>query len=234
MQPKGIKQMSDIKTKKNYDINVYIKTTTDFNVPQHMNKILETYKNPQNTKRYIFFIQNDIFANISNKEKLFSKYTKFMQDWNLPYVMYPYYIHINSVLPSLKNIPNPCVEIDTFKGKLNVLNALAYGFLGLDLDKVKMLDFKFDESLKEIFYLQNMMEVYFQKGLAISNSIYLDIKNSWEYFKKHTLDGYKINQEIFNKEKELYYNNKQFQYKNINDSINDVKKIIDSFKPNYP
>ena len=61
-----------------YFVNVYI-MTDNFNVPAHINKVLN--KESTNNSKYAFFLQNDIFANLIDKDKIFveSKKSLFLQ-----------------------------------------------------------------------------------------------------------------------------------------------------------
>ena len=57
-----------------------------------------------------------------------------MKKWDIPFVMYPYYIHMNSVLPSTNNIPNPNLRLTINSMITDVLNFPAYGFLGINIE----------------------------------------------------------------------------------------------------
>ena len=206
---------------KEYLVNVYI-MTEKLNVPDYMNNIIESEKK-NNKFRYLFFLQNDIFANLKDKESIFEKYVEFMKKMDIPFVMFPYYIHINSVLPATNCIPNPNLKLIYNDNKVDILNAPAYGFLGIDLEKFNQIGFRFKSEFPIMFYLQNMLEEFYQKGITLSNCCYMDMEESWKYFKTHTPEGFHQNIDKFNAEKKKYYE-KEFKYRNMNEFVNAFKE----------
>ena len=208
---------------KEYIVNVYI-MTDKFNVPEYINKIMERELEKQNHK-YLFFLQNDIFSNLKDKELIFEKYVEFMKKYDLPFVIYPYYIHINSVLPNQLCLPNPNLSIKINNDIIDILHSPAYGFLGIDLEKFNSINFRFKTDFPIMFYLQNMFEEFYQKGLTLSNCCYLDFHNSHTYFTTHTPTGFHQDMNKFNEEKTKYYE-KEFHYRNMTE-------FIEAFKEKY-
>ncbi len=205
---------------KEYSVNVYV-ITDSLNVPNYINNIID--KESTDEYKYAFFIQNDIFANLIDKHKIFDDYINFMKKWDIPFVMYPYYIHMNSVLPGMNNLPNPTVRITINKETVDALNFPAYGFLGIDLEKCNKINFRFNKDYPTMFYLQDMMEMFYEKGMTISNCCYLDIPESWKYFKTHSTDGYHADINKFNDEKKKYHST-EYKYVTMNDFIEKFKE----------
>lgn len=217
-----------MKNQKEYFVNVYI-MTDNFNVPAHINKVLN--KESTNNNKYAFFLQNDIFANLIDKDKIFVEYVEFMKKWDLPYVMFPYYIHMNSVLPDLNNIPNPTLRLTINGNTTDVLNYPAYGFLGIDIQKLKNINFTFKETYPVMFYLQDLMEECYTNNLTLSNCCYLDIPHSNKFFKMHSTDGYHADINKFNEEKQVYHKT-EYKYVTMNEFVEKFSKKYSVKKEN--
>lgn len=154
----------------------------------------------------------DIFANLKNPEKFFKDYQDFMIKWNLPYTFFPYYIYFNKILPKELGKPNPRFLFNLKNNeKLHVVIQPAYGFLMLDIKKLKFINFNFNVEYSEIYYLQDMIEQCFKKNLWISNCYFIDRFESWKDLKKITTNGILINMKKYNEEK-IKYNKLNIQY----------------------
>lgn len=206
---------------KEYSVNVYV-VTDSLNVPNYINNIMDKESN-NGVHKFAFFIQNDIFANLVDKYKIFDDYVEFMKKWDIPFVMYPYYIHMNSVLPSTNNIPNPNLRLTINSTITDVLNFPAYGFLGINIEKANKINFRFDNNYPVMFYLQDMMQKFYENNLTLSNCCYLDIPESWKYFKTHKTDGYHADINKFNEEKKKYHST-EYKYLAMNDFIEKFKE----------
>lgn len=192
-------------------------------IPAYFNQELQiAYKNEKLTS--IIFIQQDLQDNLKDFNKFVNDYKQFMIEYNIPYVFFPYYIYFNKILPELIGKPNPKLDITIKKLKhINVVCAPAYGFLMLDLNKLKSINFKFDETLTELFWLQDLVEKCYQNKLWISNCCFIDRYQSWLDLKELTIKGYYINSEKYKIEKQKY-DEKKIQYHGVQDFLNAFKQ----------
>lgn len=200
-----------------------IKTKT---IPQFFNQELKNaYKNDK--IEYIIFMQKDVQDNIKDLNNFVDQYKNLMVDYDLPYSFYPYYIYFNRLLPNILNKPNPKLKVIIKKVKtINVVCTPGYGFLMLDVKKLKSINFEFDETLSELYWLQDLIQKCFEQKLWISNCCFLDILNSWELLKDYkTIKGYYINNEKYQKEKQIF-DNKKITYHGI-------QEFLDLFKGKY-
>ena len=146
-----------------------------------------------------------------------------MKMWDIPFVMYPYYIHMNSILPSTNNIPNPNLRITINNNTTDALNFPAYGFLGINIEKLNKINFRFNTEYPVMFYLQDMMQVFYENNMTLSNCCYLDILESWKYFQTHTADGFHADINKFNDEKKKYHST-EYKYLPMNEFIEKFKE----------
>jgi len=196
------------------------------NIPQNINKILDDEKNNQTTEYYIF-MQKDIMDKAINSDELCSAYCNFCEKMDLPFAMYQYYNNFNRILPGSLNKVNPRLIIHTDKyGIFDIVTQLAYGFFIINVKKFIDSGFKFNETYTKLFYLQDMLEYFYQHKLYISNFCLFELHDSELLFKepKDGKTGYYINMEEFNKEREAYFKTIQPQYKNINEIIEQIKE----------
>ena len=192
---------------------------TSGNVPAFYNKELEAAY--QNDKiEYITFIQDDLYDNCKNPQQFINDYKDFLVKWNLPYVFFPYYIYFNKLLPEEVALPNPRLLLNIKNvQKVNVVCMIAYGFLVVDVKKLKSINFKFNEQYTELFWLQDLAEQCFKNNLWVSNCCFLDRVESWKDLKVVTLTGHYTNNDKFNKEK-AEYEKQGIKYHGIQDFIN--------------
>lgn len=192
------------------------------NFPVFLNKELTAaYNNDQVDT--LTFISDDLYDNCIDPNKFINDYNDFMTIWDLPYVFFPYYIYFNKQLPDMLGKPNPRLLLNIKKTKqINVVCMPAYGFLMLDVKKLKSIDFKFNASYTELFWLQDMIEKCFQNKLWISNCCFIDRVDSWKDLKEQTIKGHYTNTEKFNKEK-AEYEKLGIKYHNIQEFINIFK-----------
>ena len=187
------------------------------NIPKFLN---ETIENNQNEK-YIMFIFNDLYEHIIDKDLFFNKYYELLKTYDLPYAFYPYYIHFNKALTSFISIANPKMRVEV-KEKLSfdVINQTAYGMLIIDTEKLKEINFKFNETYAIAFYIQELIEECYNKNLYISNSWFIDVYKSYEMIDSNMKDGFKINPKDFTEEKAKFFSvYKQNQPEQGNDFI---------------
>lgn len=195
-------------------------------VPQFFNEELEkAYTNEKLTT--ITFIQSDLQENVKDFNLFVSSYKEFLTEWNLPFVFFPYYAYFNKNIPQYLGLPNPKLEIfvKSKNVKINMVVAPAYGFLMLDLQKLKSINFKFNEAYTELYYLQDLSQKCFENKLWISNCCYLDRLDSYKELKVININGYMTNTERYNKEKEEY-DKQNIQY-------HDIQTFLNIFKEHY-
>ncbi len=169
---------------------------------------------------HITFIQTDIFNNCKNPEKFINDYKDFMTEWDLPYIFFPYYVYFNKLLPAELGKPNPKLELNIKKiKKINVVCVPAYGFLILNLEKIRSINFTFNTEYSELYYIQDLIQKCFEHNLWISNCCFLDRFESWNDLKEITTNGHYVDQEKFNKEKSVY-DAKQIQYHGVQEFLN--------------
>lgn len=193
-------------------------------IPQYFNKELEkAYANKKIDN--IVFVQTDIQNNIIDFNKFVDSYTQLMTEYDLPYSFFPYYIYFNRLLPNILNTPNPKLNITIKKVKnVQVVCVPAYGFLILDVKKLKNINFKFNEELSELYWLQDMIQKCYEQKLWLSNCCFLDVPESWKMLKDyHNISGFYINGEKYKKEKENY-EKQQIKYHNIQEFLNIFKE----------
>lgn len=194
----------------------------DKNIPAYLN--IELNKAYANEKlSYITFIFEDLSKKLKDQNSFVTKYKTFMQEWNLPYVFFPYYVYFNKMLPNSLQRPNPKLKVN-IKGKdsINVICAPAYGFLMLDLKKLKSINFVFNENYTELYYIQDLIQKCYENKFWISNCCFIDRLNSYEDLAEITLDGLTINSEKFNTEK-TEYDKQGFTYQSIQEFLNILK-----------
>jgi hypothetical protein len=198
-------------------IITYDPNKLEISVPAYYNKILaETYKN-ENIK-YLTFIQVDLAEQCKDFPKFISNYLEFLTEWDLPYIFFPYYLYFNKMLSNILGKPNPKLEVIAGDKTINVVMSPAYGFLMLDVKKLKDIDFLFNESYTELFYLQDLIQICYEKNLWISNCCFLDRYHSWEDLKELSVSGYTINSLKFNTEK-AEYEKREIEYKSPNEFL---------------
>lgn len=207
-------------------VTYYPTELNEQSVPQFFNKELESaYNNEKLTT--LTFIQTDLYKQLKDVNQFITNYKEFIAEWNLPFVFFPYYAYFNKNIPQYLATPTPKLEIflKNKNSKINMVVAPAYGFLMLDLQKLKSINFKFNEQYTELYYLQDLSQKCFENKLWISNCCYLDRFESWKDLTELTINGYMLNSERYNKEKEIY-DKQQIQY-------HDIQTFLNIFKETY-
>ena len=195
----------------------------DNNIPAYLNmELKKAYTNEKLS--YITFIFDDLSKKIKDQNSFVTKYKEFMKEWNLPYAFFPYYVYFNKILPNSLQRPNPKLKVN-IKGKnaINVICAPAYGFLMLDVKKLKSIDFTFNEHYTELYYIQELIQKCYENKFWVSNCCFIDRLNSWEDLTELTLEGLTINSEKFNAEK-TEYDKQGFKYQSIQEFLNVFKE----------
>lgn len=197
------------------------------NMSKFLNDNIELHKN----EKYIMFIFNDIYENIINLNEFYTKYVKLMKRFDLPYAFYPYYLHFNKMLWRSLSIASPKMKIKIDKKPAcNVINQAAYGMLIVDIEKIKSINFKFNESLKLCFYIQDLAEACFKHNLYFSSSSFLDVYNSQEMVKSSFKDGYFIDAKEFAEEKSKFYAKNTVVKEDVNEFIKKLKEKCQAIK----
>ena len=191
-------------------------------IPSYLNTELK--KAYANTKlSYITFIFEDLSKMLKDQNSFVTKYKDFMKEWNLPYVFFPYYVYFNKILPNTLQRPNPKLKVNIKdRSPINVITAPAYGFLMLDVKRLKSINFEFNENYTELYYIQDLIQKCYENKFWISNCCFIDRFNSYEDLKELTLDGLTINAEKFNKEK-TEYDKQGFKYQSVQEFLNELK-----------
>ena len=121
------------------------------NTAKFFNEQIELYPN----EKYIMFIFDDIYNSLKNADDFFQKYKELLERFDLPYAFYPYYIHFNKVLKRYISYPNPRMRVKiSGSPAFDVVNQTSYGMVILNMEKIKLINFKFNELYEKCFYIQ--------------------------------------------------------------------------------
>lgn len=195
-------------------------------VPQFFNEELTAAYNNESLTT-LTFIQTDLYKQLKDANQFINDYKAFLEEWKLPFIFFPYYAYFNKSIPQYFANPNPKLEITIKnkkrKSKINMVVAPAYGFLMLDLQKLKSINFKFNEQYTELYYLQDLSQKCFENKLWISNCCYIDRYNSFEDLKEINIKGYYIDSAKYNAEK-AEYEKQKIQYSDINSFVKTLKE----------
>lgn len=199
------------------------------NTAKFLNDSLESYKN----EKYIMFIFNDIYDDIIDINQFYYKYVNLLKRFNLPFAFYPYYIHFNKVLWRSLSFGAPKMKISINKDRAcDVINQAAYGMLIIDTEKLKSINFKFDESFKLCFYIQDLAEECFKNKLTLSASSFLDVDDSFSMLKSPLKEGHFIDAKLFAEEKTKFYAKNTPQKEDVNEFIKALKDKCQKIKEN--
>ena len=186
------------------------------NVAKFFNEEIEKYPN----EKYIMFIFNDIFNDLINSDEFFQKYKNLLERFDLPYAFYPYYIHFNKVLKKYISYPNPRMRVNiNGKAAFDVINQTAYGMVILDMEKIKSINFKFNELYEKCFYIQQLIEECYKNNLYFSSCWYIDVFESYKMLKSTLKEGYKIDMKKFAEEKAKFFTSYTVGKENLKDFI---------------
>lgn len=194
------------------------------NVPKFFNEQLEKAKNVQNIDT-ITFIQLDLINNLKDTNKFIQEYLSLMNELDLPFIFFPYYGTFNRVMTDNLNFINPKLLINTANKKYPIVMQPIFGLLIVNVKKLESINFKFDEQLSEIFYIQDLAERCFKEKLWISNCAFVDIQNSNTYLKNEKAPTYQIDVELFKKEQQIY-NKTQRNYAPLQEFVDTFKKYL--------
>lgn len=210
----------------NTQIKSYIQT---FN-----NQLKNAYKNikdddTENT--YLILLNEDLQKKLKNKDQFINNYITHAEEFDLPYTFFPYYGAFNKVMLQITpGIPHPVFELTLEEkggGVINLVHQIAPGCLILNVNKLKKINFKFDQNFPSIFYLQDLVEKCYRAKLWISNCWYVDRLNSWK--EVNDLDStqiHPVNPKNFQQEQKRYFEGKDYKYKEAQQFINDFKKWL--------
>lgn len=191
------------------------------NTAKFLNEMLEKYGN----EKYIMFIFNDIYENIIDVNEFYNKYILLMKKFNLPFSFYPYYIHFNKVLPRTLSMGVSKMKVKINKEpECDIVGQTAYGMFLIDVEKLKSINFKFNEVFTSSFYVQEYIEVCYKNKFYYSTHSFLDVYDSFKMLKSSFKDGYFIDAKNFAEEKTKFYSiYKQDENK---ESVQDFIKIL--------
>lgn len=202
------------------------------NTAKFLNEMLEKYSN----EKYIMFIFNDIYENIIDVNEFYNKYILLMKKFNLPFSFYPYYIHFNKVLPRTLSMGVSKMKVKINKEpECDVVSQTAYGMFLIDVEKLKSINFKFNEVFTSSFYVQEYIEVCYKNKFYYSTHSFLDVYDSFKMLKSSFKDGYFIDAKKFAEEKTKFYSiYKQDENKeSIQDFIKTLKDECQKVKEKY-
>lgn len=194
------------------------------NVSKFFNESILEYKNEETFDGYIMFIFDDILNHANNQDELKNSYKNLLDNFNLPYAFYPYYLHFNKVLSKTNSIPNPKIYGKHDSKEFDVVNQPCFGLLILNLNKLN--DFKFNEDYKVSFYIQDLIFYCKENKLYVSDAFFVDVHNSYKLFNDNFKNGFLPNVDQFKKEKELFFSKHEAVNENINNFINLLKEHL--------
>lgn len=197
-------------------------TIKESSIPAYLNSELEfAYKNEKLS--YITFIYDDLSKNLIDQNKFINSYKEFMQKWDLPYSFFPYYVYFNKLLPDLLNKPNPKFNINIKNDSpINVICSPTYGFLMLDIKKLKSINFRFNEEYTQLYYIQDLIQKCYEHKFWISNCCFIDRFESWKDLKEQTTNGFLMDNNKFTAEK-AEYDKQGFKYQTLQEFLDILK-----------
>lgn len=214
-----------------------------FIIDAHIKNYIQTYNNQlknayksiskedtQNT--YLILLNEDLMRKLKNKDQFIDDYIALAEEFDLPYTFFPYYGNFNKVMIQISpGIPHPIFEITLEKRNnkvINITHQIAPGCLVLNVNKLKSINFKFDQNYSAIFYLQDLVEKCYRAKLWISNCWYIDRLHSWEDVEGLDLtQSHPINPKTFQAEQKKYFEtNKDLKFKEAQPFIDDLKKWL--------
>lgn len=197
------------------------------NVASFLNNEIDKNAN----EKYIMFIFNDIHDKVININDFYNKYVNLIETFDLPFAFYPYYIHFNKALKNSLSIKSPKMKISINKKYMcDIVNQMAYGMIIINLEKIKSINFKFDEQFKLCFYLQDLAEKCYQNKLYISASSFLDVPDSFNLVTDSFKNGHFIDTSKFAEEKTKFYTKNKPVKENLNTFITDLKSLCQKIK----
>ena len=190
------------------------------NIPAMMNQQIADSED-----NFIMFVFDNVVDQMIDKQACCNAYKNFMLRFNLPFMIFPYYMHFNKILPDSIAKPNPRATIKLKKtGEVfDVVGMVAYGMLIVNKSRLADIGFKFDERYAKAFYVQDLMNRCFEKKIWMSNQYYIDIHNSWTMFKSNIREGYAVPSKVFLAEREEFAKNNKDGAQAINDFIQLLK-----------
>lgn len=204
-------------------------------IQTYNNQLKNAYKNisDEDTENsYLVLLYEDLAANLKDKDKFIDDYIAFAEEFNLPYTFFPYYSSFNKALIKCSNgIPHPIFDT-TIESKDNmrvhIIHQIAPGCLILNVNKLKSIDFKFDQNYPTMFFLQDFAEKCYRAKLWISNCWYLDRFESWKDLKTINYEcKFNINIKNFQGEQKKYFETfKDCKFKDAQAFIDDIKKWL--------
>lgn len=211
---------------------VFLVTTQIKNFIQtYNNQLKNAYKNVADDENsYLVLLYEDLAKNLKDKDKFIDDYIAFAEKYDLPYTFFPYYGSFNRVMLQISHgIPHPFFDVTVTKmndEKINVVHQIAPGCLILNVNKLKSINFKFDQNYPTLFYIQDLVEQCYRKKLWISNCWYFDRFESWKELKDETLPAsFTINAKNFQDEQKKYFETfKDCKFKDPNQFMEDLKK----------
>lgn len=205
-------------------------------IQTYNNQLKNAYKDIKddvNENTYLIFLNEDLEKKLKDKNKFIDDYISFAEEQNLPYAFFPYYGSFNKVMTQISpGIPHPIfeLEIESKQKKVNLIHQISPGCLVLNVNKLKSINFKFDQNYSTIFYLQDFVEKCYRAKLWCSNCWYLDRLESWKDVEGLDLVQMNaINPKNFQDEQKKYFEaNKDLKFKEAQQFIDDFKKWVNN------
>lgn len=198
------------------------------NIPEFLNEYLVTFED----EKYIMFIFNDILEKVKDKQALCGAYETLLKRLDLPYAFFPYYLHYNKVFPDLISKPSPRISLTLHDGfKFDVVGSPAYGMLIVDVEKLKSINFNFNEEYTTSFYIQDLINACHKANLYFSSMYFIDVHNSHELFDSDFKEGHVYDQKEFAEEKSRFFSQNQITEEKINDYVTALKTNYRTAKP---
>ncbi len=192
------------------------------NVPAFMNKCIDEYSD----ERFFMFIFDSVIKYVIDKEELVHKYEELLTKLDLPYAFFPYYAHFNKILPNNLGKPSPRISAKLKDGfAFDIVQEPTFGMLVLDMEKLKKINFRFNEEYKMSFYIQDLIKKCLDNNLYFSEAYFIDVHESHKLFNFNFNNVFIYDRNKFVEEKQKYYNeNKDHTSEQINDYVNNLKE----------
>ena len=176
-------------------------------------------------ERYIMFIYDDIYEKAKDINEVARKYEELLVRLDVPYAFFPYYLHFNKILPAHVGKPSPRMSV-TLQDKFvfDVVQEPAFGMLVVDSQKLRSMNFTFNEKYKICFYIQDLIATCHKNNTYFSNTFFVDVHDSYDLFKDNFSNGESIQSKIFLEEKnEFFKEHAEDKHESINDYLANLK-----------
>lgn len=199
------------------------------NVPAFFNSYIDEMKG----EKYVMFVFKDIYESAKDGEALVKKYEELLSTLDIPYSFFSYYAHFNKVMPGYSSMPCPRMRLKSKDGfDFEVVQDPAYGLLVLDLEKLRSINFRFNEKYKLAFYIQDLIKACFDNKIYFSKAFFIDVFHSEEMFNSTFDNVFLFDVKTFLEEKKTYYaDNGNTVSEKINDYVKTLKEKYGTPEP---